>query len=1579
MHKLVLFLILLVSTSSLISVANPSLDFARVNGTNVSSGSTINIEMDSYNNEFPFLVRWSNSGDDSPAGMNSISVSFPNFTSSSHMTRVRNGSGTDDDLSYHEYWGSVGGGDQFADYVMTEVVDTDIWDGSDYLNDEENEFEVLIKPGSWGTFPIYFRAAASHTNSLSDFNYTPDSGPYDCIGFHSYYVYVNIIPPGQPDLEIQNYYVNNYSSSVIVVQGDQLSINCRVKNTGNAIANGDRVGYYWEDDYPSNLNDLENLIGYDSYGDLDPGEYSDESFSFNVPSTTNPGTYYLVFYADYRDEEPNESEEDNNLEYVTVTVQATLPDLTINNLNVSPSSVQPGEIIEIDYRYRNIGNASAGSARTYFYLSTDQDFGDADDFQLGYYTEDSITADAYIDRECNFYIPQGTSNGTRYLYVKVDGSGIIEESNEDNNVAGPSDSFSIVNPWVIEVSPSTYDFGDVHVGDNSSTHQFTFTNTGGSSCTVSFELYDGDDFEITSGEGSYTLNPGSSRSVYVRFEPQSTGYKTDYLEARVGSTFLATAILQGTGLAALPDLTVDNISIVQSSVIVGEDFDLSYRLRNLGLGGSGFCLTKFFISDNITFGDDDDILVDQTVENPVPATTNVDLVKNILVPQGTHSGPWYVYVFVDATEGMDESNENNNLGVSPSTISVIGIPDPPIALEADNITMDGFRARWNSVPNATSYSLDVSMSINFDSFVNGYNGYSVSGTNHTLSGLIAGTDYFYRVRAVNSAGPSINSNIVSLSTEYSTIPMIQLSVPYYRQIRELWCGIASLSMLSKFTGVMEKSKQWNLAAILDQSANEGTEVDNLNNYNLVSELEQSDLDNFNWVTGHVWTRNAIKNKTIEIISSGKPIMWGGSGHGRVITGISPYGVWVNDPASSHYANQFYEWDNFLNYYEAVTPISVLATYFYVEASQTTTVNNVCFNMEYSLDDVNSTFDTYCALNKYGNAIHKLGFDVDGTENEYGYFYKQIDSQAPSWHPIDDIFQRKVTLADVIYIEPEVLSYSAPQYAPFFLRAKVYLNEILIEEYHGSEFMLTQERDYLKASEYTNTVSSEGGISFEASSLIGEGIYDLVLELVDSNTSSVLDKMKFKLPIATSQYASYDFMTSSAALEVSYGYNTMFTFSITNLGSDSDSFSILSYPSNSYLHTTVSIDPNMNHESHFYLNTAELPAGSEGEMHFVIQSQNDPNRKKLYAIPYIVSQSSPIAILATDITQTSFQANWEASLGATSYLLDVSRNESFSSYVIGYHNKPVSGTNELVTGLHSGLTYYYRVRALNGSISSPYSNSISVVTSYIKVTAPNTADISWQVNTSQQITWSAASLGGSVTISLVKGPYNTHILTISSSTSLNQGHYNWSIPETISQASDYRVKITSNENQNVYDFGDNYFTINQPPSLTVSSPDGGEVWYKGQSYAIRWTQNLIPGNVRVQLHRGTSSTILSTPSGSISASEEVLYWDVPTTLTNATNYRIRVISIDTPSLYADSPYFSIQSNPGVLAAPVNAQIIRIGNMVYISWNSVSGATSYRIESSTNATGVFIQVGNTSNTTWSITDSSDKRFYRIIATN
>jgi phosphodiesterase/alkaline phosphatase D-like protein len=91
-------------------------------------------------------------------------------------------------------------------------------------------------------------------------------------------------------------------------------------------------------------------------------------------------------------------------------------------------------------------------------------------------------------------------------------------------------------------------------------------------------------------------------------------------------------------------------------------------------------------------------------------------------------------------------------------------------------------------------------------------------------------------------------------------------------------------------------------------------------------------------------------------------------------------------------------------------------------------------------------------------------------------------------------------------------------------------------------------------------------------------------------------------------------------------------------------------------------------------------------------------------------AAPNAQPETDVTFSSFIANWSSVNGAIDYRLDVSTSNNFATYVSGYQDLDVGNlTSAPVVGLNANTHYYYRVRAYNGCDTSRNSNVQNVKT------------------------------------------------------------------------------------------------------------------------------------------------------------------------------------------------------------------------------------------------------------------------------
>ncbi|MDD3739875.1 MAG: FISUMP domain-containing protein [Bacteroidales bacterium] len=96
-------------------------------------------------------------------------------------------------------------------------------------------------------------------------------------------------------------------------------------------------------------------------------------------------------------------------------------------------------------------------------------------------------------------------------------------------------------------------------------------------------------------------------------------------------------------------------------------------------------------------------------------------------------------------------------------ITMIDIPDAPVADAATSLGDTYFTANWQSVSTATSYFLEVSEDVGFSSFV--LNSDVGNVLFYDMTGLDCSTTYYYRIRAVNSCGESVNSNSITLTTD----------------------------------------------------------------------------------------------------------------------------------------------------------------------------------------------------------------------------------------------------------------------------------------------------------------------------------------------------------------------------------------------------------------------------------------------------------------------------------------------------------------------------------------------------------------------------------------------------------------------------------------------------------------------------------------------------------------------------------------------------------------------------------------------------------------------------------------------
>jgi len=213
-----------------------------------------------------------------------------------------------------------------------------------------------------------------------------------------------------------------------------------------------------------------------------------------------------------------------------------------------------------------------------------------------------------------------------------------------------------------------------------------------------------------------------------------------------------------------------------------------------------------------------------------------------------------------------------------------------------------------------------------------------------------------------------------------------------------------------------------------------------------------------------------------------------------------------------------------------------------------------------------------------------------------------------------------------------------------------------------------------------------------------------------------------------------------------------------------------------------------------------------------------------------------------------------------------------------------------------------------------------------------------------IRWDTGTPSGNVKIEYLKGTIGVWQTIVSSTP--DDGSYNWvNIPYGIN--SSYCTIQISDVQGGCYDRSDDYFTIKDPCEITVTSPNGGEIWEGGSTHNIRWTSSGTSGNVTIKYTPNYGviafmyTIVSSTPDdGSYS-------WKLPTDI-YSTGYRVKVIDVvDSDCNDISNDNFTIKGPCSItVTSPNGGETWEAGSTHNITWTSDGTSGNVKIEYSTN---------------------------------
>lgn len=231
-----------------------------------------------------------------------------------------------------------------------------------------------------------------------------------------------------PDLVPQN-----LTAPTSAILGTNISVGCRVSNTGTSNAGASVVKFYLSTNVTYDV--LDTYLGMQNVSAINTGNNSTITQSITLPNTITAGNFYLVFRvdADVQVTELNEANNNSARSIAITNPPSTQPDLVFNHLNTL-ATIEAGASMFVDFDVTNQGTAASPATTVAYYLSIDNAL-DPSDAYLGATNIASIVATASSPvYNASINIPPDIAQGNYNLIFFIDANSSVYELNEANNI-----------------------------------------------------------------------------------------------------------------------------------------------------------------------------------------------------------------------------------------------------------------------------------------------------------------------------------------------------------------------------------------------------------------------------------------------------------------------------------------------------------------------------------------------------------------------------------------------------------------------------------------------------------------------------------------------------------------------------------------------------------------------------------------------------------------------------------------------------------------------------------------------------------------------------------------------------------------------------------------------------------------------------------------------------------------------------------------------------------------------------------------------------------------------------------------